>query len=163
MFWLLDFCDHRFYQDCAGFWRCPNDKCSARELFGTASHSFTKTSVDEGSEKVCTSCSSQMELIECVDKTISDDNGCHPPCRRFLDIDMCHARLHVYYVGTHSCSVGPQIKPMDECIVREYFRNHPSGTPVDRKFGDVIGKYLTIMQQRNSVTDWLQDIARMCL
>ena len=32
----------RYYQDCIGSYRCPEENCSAKELFGSASQNFSK-------------------------------------------------------------------------------------------------------------------------
>ena len=128
--------DHtRFYQDCDGYFTCPSESCSARELFGCASQNYTKSADKVGIKTIrkCTSCEAEMEHIKCVDKSIQDRSGESPPCRRILDFDYCHDKLTVKYAGEHACVVGPRIQPMDIEYVRTYFKNHPSSTPAGFK------------------------------
>ena len=37
--------------------------------------------------------------------------------------------MMIKYAGEHSCFVGPNVKPMDIQLVRQYFESNPSGTP----------------------------------
>ena len=107
-------------------------QCPAKELLGTASRNFITDTNMLGSKVVrrCSSCSTTMVSNECVDVTFQDEQGESPPCRRFLDFDYCHQQVVLKYAGTHSCLVGPKIKPMDVNVVRTYFKNNPSSTPV---------------------------------
>ena len=128
--------DHtRFYQDCEGYFRCPSESCSAKELFGCASQNYTRSADKVGNKTIrkCTSCETEMEHVKCVDKSIQDSRGESPPCRRILDFDYCHDKLTVKYAGEHACVVGPRIQPMDIEYVRTYFKNHPSSTPAGFK------------------------------
>ena len=126
-------CDNhrRYYQDCGGSYRCPEGNCSAKELFGSASQNFKKANDNLRKKKLrlCTSCDAVMELVQCCDLSLKDENGNSPPCRRILDFDYCHDKLTVRYAGEHSCSIGLKIKPMDGEEVKKFFRNHPSNTP----------------------------------
>ena len=126
-------CDNhcRYYQDCSGYYECPSENCSARELFGAASQNFTKHT-DKIQNKVtrsCSSCNQEMVRVYCHDISIQDKEGKSPPCRRIIDLDYCHNVLTVKYAGEHSCVVKPKVKPMDVDFVKSYFKNHPSSTP----------------------------------
>lgn len=111
-------------------YQCNNDDCQGKELFGEAPRSCSSTINNEGSKIFkCTSCSNEMELVQCCDKTLLNDEGASPPCRRIIDFDYCHNVLWIKYAGEHSCSVGPNVKPMDSQVVRKYFEDYPSGTP----------------------------------
>ena len=70
-----------------------------------------------------------MELIKCCDRTLINEQGSSPPCRRILDFDYCHNVMIIKYAGEHSCFVGPNVKAMDIQLVRKYFESNPSGTP----------------------------------
>ena len=92
-----------------------------------------------------------MQSVQCTDKSLQDENGNSPPCRRILDFDYCHDKLTVKYAGEHSCSIGLKIKPMNLEEVKNYFRNHPSSTPA--MFKDYI-----IAEALNSSAD-LEEVA----
>ena len=122
--------DHkRFYQDCNGFFECPNETCSARKLFSKPSQTFRKVNkLDTKVPIKCSSCDSDMMYVECLDKTIKDKNGNSPKARRYLDFDLCHGKLIVKYVGSHTCNVQRKVLPMDVEYVKKYFQENPGST-----------------------------------
>ena len=131
--------DHRrYYQDCIGHFVCPNEACTAKQLFSKPSQNFVKNMDKLGSKQVytCSSCDFEMMYKECLDYSVMDKYGKSPKSRRYLDFDYCHGKLLVKYVGTHSCHVSRRISPMDVEFVEKYFRENPGNTA--SKFKDFV-------------------------
>ena len=117
---------------------CPNEACTAKQLFSKPSQNFVKNRDKLGSKQVytCSSCDFEMMYKECLDYSVMDKYGKSPKSRRYLDFDYCHGKLLVKYVGTHSCHVSRRISPMDVEFVEKYFRENPGNTA--SKFKDFV-------------------------
>ena len=120
----------RYYQDCNGFFECPNQDCSARKLFSKPSQNYVKNvdTILDKKEVRCSSCNHEMVYVQCQDETIRDKYKQNPRSRRYLDFDFCHEVLWVKYVGTHSCKVQTKVPPMDVEFVKSYFKQNPGCT-----------------------------------
>ena len=125
----FDGCDERkrWYQDCNGYFECENTSCSARKLFSKPTQSLVKDKNKSVVNK-CRACDQKMTYFQCKDYTIKDRKGQSPHARRYLDIDYCHSKITIKYVGTHTCRTAPKVLPMDVEYIQKYFKDNPSST-----------------------------------
>ena len=87
---------YKYYQDCNGYFTCPNSDCVAKKLFSKVPTKLAKACDKPRASFIkCYSCDTVMQYNYCKDETIRNNDGQSPTCRRYLDFDYCHEKLTV--------------------------------------------------------------------